>query len=369
MLNPLMINLREGKRKVEDVLEDLCNIQVKDLEQKREVAYMRAWCSMLRDRWDEAAQFILPEEISGETITDLRELGSTERRRRPYYLLVMGKVASRLRSYDQAIEHYTLCLRLLGERRMNDPNRRIRALLGLGRCYLETGSSTNALEYYQQALRLCYKENRQFHLPHIFYGLGETFRHLNHLECALEYGKQALRLSTEHGDQHSLCQIYRLLGDIHRQMGNLETANASYTEALVLAMCTESADAIVTCLTTLADLRLQEEKPEDAWRYCEMALDSRQRDALPSCVGRMYVICGKVREALAHKAGGQEHVEQAISSYEQAIKTLGQINARSELAETYSLLAHLLEESGRPDQAIATWKLACSIYDPSCLSL
>src|SRR5579883_2719139 len=134
---------------IENALATLDDIQAENTEQKREVAYLRAWCSMLRDRWDEAAQFILPQEISGETIADIQELGRTERRRRPYYLLVMGDVASRLRSYDQAIEHYTLCLRLLGERRMNDPNRRIRALLGLGRCYLETGSSTNALEYYQ----------------------------------------------------------------------------------------------------------------------------------------------------------------------------------------------------------------------------
>src|SRR5581483_8550640 len=110
--------IAEGQ--IENALAALDDIQAESLEQTREVAYLRAWCAMLRNHWDEAANYILPQEISGETIADLQELGRTERRRRPYYLLVLGDVATNLWHYEQAIQHYTQCLKFLDERRMND---------------------------------------------------------------------------------------------------------------------------------------------------------------------------------------------------------------------------------------------------------
>jgi tetratricopeptide (TPR) repeat protein len=346
---------------IENALATLDGIPAENEEQRREVAYLRAWCSMLGGRWDEAAQFVLPQEISGETVADIQELGRTERRRRPYYLLVMGDVAANLWRYEQAIQHYNQCIKLLDERRMNDLNRRIRALLGLGLCHLRTGYPANALEYYQQALRLCGNDTRQPNLPHVYYGLSDTYRHLNDLERALDYGKKALNLYGERGDRHYVGRIRSLLGDIYRQMGDLPIANESYTEALALAMGTESIGAIFNCLTTLAEMRLQENKPEDAWRYCEMALDYSPKVPRPYFLGKMYIVCGKVKEAQAKGAAGQEaqrNVEQAISYYQQAVATLKRTDARPELAEAYSLLAHLQEESGRQDQAIATWKSA-----------
>ena len=349
---------------IENALATLDGIPAENEEQRREVAYLRAWCSMLGGRWDEAAQFVLPQEISGETVADIQELGRTERRRRPYYLLVMGDVAANLWRYEQAIQHYNQCIKLLDERRMNDLNRRIRALLGLGLCHLRTGYPANALEYYQQALRLCGNDTRQPNLPHVYYGLSDTYRHLNDLERALDYGKRALNLYRERGDRHYVGRIRSLLGDIYRQMGNLPIANESYTEALALAMGTESIGAIFNCLTTLAEMRLQENKPEDAWRYCEMALDYSPKVPRPYFLGKMYIVCGKVKEAQAKEAAGQEaqrNVEQAISYYQQAVETLKRTDARPELAEAYSLLAHLQEESGRQDQAIATWKSAYAV--------
>ncbi len=349
---------------IENALAALDEIQAESVEQKREVAYLRAWCAMLRNRWDEAAGYILPQEISGETIEDLQELGRTERRRRPYYLLVMGNVAANLWRYEQAIQHYTQCIKLLDERRMNDTNRRIRALLGLGLSHLETGYPTNALEYYQRALRLCNNDTRQPNLPHVYYGLSDTYCHLGNLDRALDYGKKALQLYMERGDKNYICRIRSLLGHIYRQMGDNRAANESYTEALALAMSTESFGVIFTCLTALAELRLQENRPEDAWRYCEMALDYSGKVPRPYFVGKMYIVCGKVMEAQAKTASGreaQEEIEKALSYYEEAVKALKQTDARPTLAEAYSLLAHLLEEAGRQDRAITIWKSAYAV--------
>jgi tetratricopeptide (TPR) repeat protein len=354
--------IAEGQ--LDHALAALDDIQAESLEQKREVAYLRAWCSMLHNHWDEAAQYILPQEISGETIADVQELGRTERRRRPYYLLVLGDVASNLWRYEEAIQHYTRCLKFLDERRMNDANRRIRALLGLGLAHMATGYVPNALEYYEQALRLCNNDTRQKHLPDLYYGLSDAYCRLGEFERALEYGNKALQLYTERDDKDLIGRIRSLLGHIYCAKGDLQTSNAYYTEALATAMSRESIGAIFNTFTALADLRLQEGKPEEAWRYCEMALDYSKKVPRPYFVGKMDLVCGQVMEARAQKAGGrqrQEYLEQAVSYYEQAVKQFKQTDARPDLAEAYSRLAHLLEEAGRQDQAIGIWKSAYAV--------
>jgi len=351
--------IAEGQH--DHALTALDEIQVESAEQKREVAYLRAWCSMLHGQWDEAAQYILPREISGETVSDIQELGSTERRRRPYYLLVLGDVAANLWRYEEAIQHYTRCLKFLDERRMNDANRRIRALRGLGLAYMATGYIPMALKYYEQALCLCQSGTRQLQLPDLYYGLSDAYCRLREFEQALEYGSLALRLYTERDDKDLICRIRSLLGHIYCEKGDLQTSNACYTEALALAMSRESVGAIFNTFTALAELRLQEGKPEEAWRYCEMALDYSRNVPRPYFVGKIHLVCGQVMEALAHRAGGhqrQKYLKQAENSYEQAVKQFRQTDARPDLAEAYTCLARLLEEAGKQEQAIIYWKLA-----------
>jgi tetratricopeptide (TPR) repeat protein len=357
-------HLLVSEGQLEHALAVLDGIQVESLEQKRDIAYLRAWCAVLQGHWDEVAQYILPREISGEMIADVRELGRTERRRRPYYLLMMGDVAANLWRHEEAIQHYTRCLKFLDERRMNDTNQRIRALLGLGVAHMATGYLPNAVQYYEQALRLRNNDIRQRHVPDLYYGLSDAYCRLGAFERALEYGNMALQVYTERNEKELICRIHSLLGHIYCKMEDLPTSNAYYTRALALAMSTESVGAIFHSFTALADLRLQEGKPEEAWRYCEMALEYSEKVPRPYFVGKMDLVCGQVMEARAQDAGGsrrQEYLEQAVKYYQRAVAQFRQTDARPDLAEVYSRLAHLLEESGQPDQALAYWKLAYQV--------
>jgi tetratricopeptide (TPR) repeat protein len=75
----------------------------------------------------------------------------------------------------------------------------------------------------------------------------------------------------------------------------------------------------------------------------------------------MSIVCGKVMEARAKKASGQEAqeaIEKALSYYERAVEALKQGGNKPRLVEAYCLLARLLEASGQQDQAITIWKSA-----------
>ncbi|HEU5382677.1 MAG TPA: tetratricopeptide repeat protein, partial [Ktedonobacteraceae bacterium] len=204
--------------------------------QMREEAYWRAWSHAQDGQWDQAGQVLFSPEVSGETFPDLRVLGRTERRRKIYYTLAMGDVAVRLAHYEQAMFHYTQCITFLDERRMNNANLRVRALLGLGLTHLLTGYSVSALNYYTEALRVSGKDSCSEYVPDIYYGLCEISRHQPNDERALDYGKKALRLYIERGNKVLECQMRNILGRIYYQMGDFESSNACYTESLALAI-------------------------------------------------------------------------------------------------------------------------------------
>ncbi|HEU5382548.1 MAG TPA: hypothetical protein VFV38_44640, partial [Ktedonobacteraceae bacterium] len=277
------------------------------------------------------------------------------------YTLAMGDVAVRLAHYEQAMFHYTQCITFLDERRMNNANLRVRALLGLGLTHLLTGYSVSALNYYTEALRVSGKDSCSEYLPDIYYGLCEISRHQPHDERALDYGKKALQLYIERGNKGLECQMRNILGRIYSQMGDFEASNACYTESLALAMNVGSETMTLNNYIALADLCLAKGKSEEAWRYCALALDYRTKMPHPLSVGRMYLTCGKVAEALAKGAESQERMKQAIAYYKQAAEQLQNAGTSSDLlAEAYSRLAQVQEAAGYLHLALASWHSACN---------
>lgn len=362
--------ITEGRK--ENALALLDGIQPENEEQRREEAYLRAWCHVLDGHWDQAGQILFSPGVSKETITDIRSLGQTERRRKAFYILVMGDVAVNLAHFEQATRHYTQCIKFLDERRMNDPRLRLRALLGLALVHTLTGYHSSAIKYYTEALRVCGEDSRCEQLPDIYYGLCDAYRHQGQFERALDYGEKALKLYMERGNKQLECQVRSILGRVYYQMRDFASSNSYYTESLALAMSVGSETMTLNNYTALADLRLAEERPEEAWRYCEMALDYSPKVPRPYYVGMMYLVCGKVAEALAKDSEKQQQIKKAISYYEKAVEKLRGGETGSEvLSEAYSRLAQILEVSGRQDLALTYWRSAYaarSAPDDSSLS-
>ncbi|HEY0757174.1 MAG TPA: tetratricopeptide repeat protein [Ktedonobacteraceae bacterium] len=360
------IHLFIGEGRVDEALAALEQIQSANEREKQEVAYLRAWCYAERGSWSEAAQFLSNTGVSEEAVNDIQALGQTERRRRAYYQLLMGDIASNLGHHEEGMRHYRKCISFLDERRMNIPDVRIRALLAIGTISVITGFYDLALTHYEEALRLCGETSEHPNLPDIYYGLCDLYRQKGSFLRALDCGKQALQLYSERSQQSMVGRIRNLLGRISYQMRDFQAAGTYYTEALALAMLGGSSLMILNNLTALADLRREEGELAESWRYCDMALEYSLK--LPAGTGHFggmaYIVCGKVKEAEAQEARGQqskELLEQAVSYYEQAVQALQATGARVVLGEAYQRLAQTLEASGRQDLAMAHWKSAYSV--------
>lgn len=363
LLHRAHLFITEGQE--EEALATLERIQTEDVSQKREVAYLRAWCYTLCRRWDEAAQFLLDPDITQENSSDIQAFGQTERRRRASYLLLLGNIAANLGRYEEATRHYSQCIKFLDERRMNIVSVRIKARCGLGTAYTQTGFYHVALSHYEDALRLCGDDAGHPDLPDICHGLCDTHRHMEHFDQAMEYGKKALKLYIDRNDKYMEGRIRNVLGRICYQKGDFQAASYYFTEALTLAMSVNRPGMIIVNLTALADVRLDEGLLDEAQRYCEHAFEYQDRALNNHMLGAMYIVGGKVAEARANQASGQEKqdlVQEAIARYKEAEGLLLPLQARVELSEVYGRLAQILETSGQQDQAIGYWKSAYSLY-------
>ncbi len=364
LLNRAHLFITEGQE--EEALETLAKIQADDPTQQREIAYLRAWCCTLHQNWDEAAQFLFPSDSPEEKAATIQSIGQTERRRRAQYLLLLGDIAVNIERYEEATGHYTQCIRLLDERRMNVVSVRIKARMGLGTSYTQTGFYAVALTHYKDALRLCEDDVMHTNLPDIYYGLCDTHRHLGNFDEAFDFGKRALQLYVDRSQKDLEGRMRNLLGRVCYQMREFHESSYYYTEALTLALSVNSLMMILANLTALADLRREEGLLDEAWRYCQRALEYEGRVQEGRLLGMLYLVCGKVVQAQSENASNQQEanllVNQAIEWYQKADVTLARTQAKVELAETYGRLAQLLETCGQQDKAIKYWKFAYSAY-------
>lgn len=155
--------------------------------------------------------------------------------------------------------------------------------------------------------------------------------------------------------------MHNLLGRICFQLGEYREATDHYMEALSIATIDNHQMMKMVNFSALADLRLAENRLDEAKRYRQRAQEVSGGLNDPHLFGLMYQICGKVAQAEGEQKEGeprQRHFEEAKAFFEKAIAHLSQTEARTSLAEVYGRLAQILEMSGQQQEAISYWKAA-----------
>jgi tetratricopeptide (TPR) repeat protein len=130
---------------------------------------------------------------------------------------------------------------------------------------------------------------------------------------------------------------------------------------------------MVNC-AALADLRLVEERLEEARRYCLRAQEITNRLLAKDgqLIGLTYLISGKVSQAEAERAEGEQRqrlLEEAVKWFNKASDQLNATQSYTDVAELYGRWAQALEELGHFQEAIACWKngyqALSTIYGPA----
>ena len=354
--NRARLLLEDGKSEDARVVIDA--IQTETDAQQRDVTYLLGWYYISSRQWDDAVQTLSPllpntPEVAQETLL--------ERERLAIYLLRLGQTAVNLAHYEDASQHFIRCLKLLHDRRVHLPTIRIEARYSLAMTYVMRGSYAVALQHYEDALRLCRHYELNEALPNIYYGMSEAYRCSGNFTKAHEAGHEALRIYQERGEELMQSRIYTLLGRISLLFGDYDSALNYYSSSYTLAVKNMSHKMIMISCTALAEVYAELENMDEARRYTKHALEvTTQIDNAYLC-GIVYAAIGKVTFAEAHLLQGperQELFDKSISWLQKSEKLLASTQAIKDLAQTYTLLATVLEEAIHPQEALAYWKLA-----------
>ena len=350
----------------ENVLEQLDGLVAEDSQVQQEILYTRAWYHAHRWEWKLAFEQLSllydPQAIQ----KDWEEASHTERERRAFYLVWLGTAAVNLSRYDDAARLFTQCLEILQMRRVHLPKLRIKALVGQAMTCLPAGLYAVAIQHYTEALKVCAREKLEEELKRdsadIHYGLAEAYRQTGDFGRARTHGRMALQMYEDLHDRYLVCRVYNVLGRIAFQLGEHQGAAELYMESLSLAVLEEKVGMKMLNFIAMADVRLAENRLEEAWRYCDHALETAiQLQEDHHLCGLMYLICGKVAFARAKAMGGEEAwegLQEAQKMYEKAEEQLAQTQARAHRSELFGRRAEVYEALNQPQQALACWKQA-----------
>jgi tetratricopeptide (TPR) repeat protein len=223
-----------------------------------------------------------------------------------------------------------------------------------------------AIQHYQEALKVCAKEKLQQELKKdiagIYYGLAEAYRLIGDFERAHTHGRMALQMYEELSERYFVCRVYNVLGRIAFQLGDHQTAAELYMESLSLAVLEDRAGMKMLNFIGMAEVRLAENRLDEAHRYCDHALETSAhlQDDHHLC-GLMYLVRGKVAFARAKEMQGEEiryGLQEAQKIYEKAEEQLAQTQATMLRSELYGRRAEVYEALNQPQEALACWKQA-----------
>jgi len=351
--------MEEGQYQL--ALTALQHLKTRNPEQERQIAYLSAWCCILLEQWPEARCLLLQLNPPSSIEENWNDAKHNERERCAFYLLCLGNAAISLKRIEEASQHYTQCLKILSERRVNLPQVRIKARHSLGMICTLSGFYVMAIKHYEEALQLCKNTPEHEDLPDIYYGLCDANRLQGNFRDAYTYGVKALTLYEDRRIRDKQGYIQNLLGVICYQMREYNEAADHYLESLSIATQDDNQRLKLVNFTALADLRLTEERLDEAQRYCEHALEVADGLDDNYNLGLMHLTCGNVTVAESKQAAGELHdilYSKAREFFERAKELLAQTHDSVLLSEVYGKIAQMLEQSGQPQEALSYWKTA-----------
>src|SRR5260370_28817838 len=222
----------------------------------------------------------------------------------------------------------------------------IKVRYALGMTRIMTGFYAVAAQDYEWALRLCKNDPDHEELPYLYYGLCEAYQLSGNFERARTYGQKALELYEKKGERAKEGRTHNLLGRICLQMHDYHAANDHYMEALSIATLDNSPNMMLVNFTALADLRLAENRLDEAKRYCERAQGVALGLNDDHLCGMMYLVLGKTTQAEGEAGEGEQRqglLQQARAYFEQAEGDLTLTQSSTNLSEAYGRLAQSLE--------------------------
>ncbi|MGD8545356.1 MAG: tetratricopeptide repeat protein [Candidatus Bathyarchaeota archaeon] len=216
---------------------------------------------------------------------------------------------------NQALEHYQQSLKIKEE--LGNRKGIADSLNNLGLVYWSKGELNQALEHYQQSLKINKEIGNKKGIAVLLNNLGNVYRLRGELNQALEHYQQSLTISEKLGDKQDITKSLNNLGTIYRLKGELNQALEHYQQSLTISEKLGNKHDIALALNNLGDVYDLKGELNQALEYHQQSLKinkeigNRLHIALSLCnVGSIYMKKENADLAL-------EYYQQGLSIYEE----------------------------------------------------
>lgn len=323
-----------------------------------------AWQLCQAERWADAYDLIEREGLFAtlnraggnavllELYQDLeleRWKAAPEQRARVYSDL--GIVHRSLGHMEQALDYFEQSLRIYRDK--GDRIGEARVLNGAGRVYFELGNQTQAQSHYEAALHIYQEQGDRAGEGAALNNLGWVFIMLSQDKAAQGYYERALSIFQELQDRMGEATTLNNLGLVYEILGQLEQAKTYYEQTLSIFREGHGRKGEAWSLNNLGKVYRKLGQFEQALDYLRQALAIR-REIDRKGEGRTLKNLGVVYERLGEK-------QQSLTYYKQALAIAREVRDLEGEGKALRNLGKIYLDAGQYEAALAALLLALGI--------
>lgn len=272
--------------------------------------------------------------------------------------LLLGEINEGIEEWKLALENFKSAYVKLKSSRQYEKKAKVRppnndfknAVRGLGTAHLKLGEYPQALQYFNEALKLdltlAERAERQLDISEVYYQMGDYDR-------SLQTVNEIDRLKFI--DESLEARMQNQRAKIYARTKNTEKAK----DALELSQNTIPAGTTKPESKEQRSLKIAKEEVADVLheeqRYDE-EIDLRNKSITYNMDNNDLSEVTKDKVGLSKALSAKGETSAAIKELEEAVRLADRINNPKEQAKAFLVLADLYEKNERPDQALSTYK-------------
>lgn len=228
---------------------------------------------------------------------------------------------------------------------INNPKYDAKVLHYYGTYYFKTGEYNKALDKFNKAIRLFKKEGLQIDAASAYNNIGLIFEKKGEYEKAMEHLLEAAKIWEESNTQTELARVYLNIGLIHFRNENYNLSKKYYEKSLEIRKKINDREGIALVYNNMAILNFSQENYDQVRSYFQEAYDIykeeenyRQQAMTLANLGKIYSVLGQRNKAL--------------EAYNECIAVEKKLQDRSGLIGSYEMVAALLKEREKYENAM-----------------
>jgi len=266
----------------------------------------------------------------------------------------LGYGADERGDFYQAIEYYEESLKI--QQQIDNKGGISMALGNLGTVYHSLDNYSKAMKLLTQSIAIKKEINDKEGVAKDLNNMGVIYSSLEDLSNALKYHLQSHEIKMELGNRKMIATSYHNLGGIYRDLGDLNKALEYMHKSLQIDEELENKRGIAVTLNNIASLYMTQNNVTIAMEYATKSLEMRRKLKDKFGVATSTKLLAKLYSRQGDHSRAIENLEEALVAFEEA-------GNKSWVSSTLSDIATMKSEMGEHEEALKYYQRACKVFE------